>query len=48
MRLRQSGFSLIEVMIAVAITGGLALTLAKLQENTTKVTVTAETNNEVI
>ena len=48
MKIRQNGFGLIEVMIAIAITGGLALTLAKLMDNTSQSTKQIEAKSETI
>lgn len=46
MKLNQSGFSLLEIMVAAALLGGLALTGAKLMENQTKSMKTVEVKAE--
>src|SRR5690606_19769231 len=45
--MRQKGFSLVEVLMAAGIVGGIGLTVAKLGQDSARVTKTTEANNEI-
>src|SRR5690606_9636116 len=45
--MNQKGFSLVEILMAAGIVGGIALTVAKLSQDSARVTKTTEANNEI-